>query len=80
MELNPPTLDIIHYIKKVVNVIVRFNEFIYTKSPVSCVYINKVLVFTFMADYIGLLLNGILVAFVHWLGKMLAEVNLYSAS
>lgn len=48
---------------------VRFNELMYTKCQYS-VYGNKVFIFVFTADYIGLLVNRILVAILHWLEKI----------
>lgn len=48
---------------------VRFNELMYIKCQYS-VYGNKVFIFIFTADCIGLLVNRILVAILHWLEKV----------
>ena len=45
---------------------VRFNELMYSKCQYS-VYGSKVFIFTFTTDHVGLLVNGILVAFLHCL-------------
>lgn len=43
---------------------VRFNELMYSECQYSG-YGRKVFIFTFTTDHIGLLINGILVAFLH---------------
>lgn len=51
----------------------------YTQNNQCSVYRNEVSMSTFTTSSIGMLLGGISVAFLHGMGKTLAEINLYSA-